>query len=196
MRAAGSRRRRSHDRMSGHIAIGAHRCLIACNVQAGESVPELLQPRPKMRSDRAGQKSSEPSSKSSHTNEYVLRAVSGERSPRRPPTGAEASVQRAEEGREEMKATQKLFDVVAKSENLAELRRQCTAAAKDGMNADFVAAIDAGAAEITSALTSLRSSIPPPPQRRRGRHRRLPCRGQGPCRTSPLFLSPSRGRPR
>jgi hypothetical protein len=34
-----------------------------------------------------------------------------------------------------------------------------------------------GAAEITSALTSLRSSIPPPPQRRRGRHRRLSCRG-------------------
>ncbi len=43
-----------------------------------------------------------------------------------------------------MKATQKLFDVVAKSENLAELRRQRTTAAKDGMNADFVAAIDAG----------------------------------------------------
>jgi hypothetical protein len=29
--------------------------------------------------------------------------------------------------------------------------------------------------------TSLHSSIPPPPQRRRGRHRGLPCRGSGPC---------------
>src|SRR5208337_3269424 len=37
-RAARSRRRRSHDRISGRIAIGAHRCIIVGDVQPLYSV--------------------------------------------------------------------------------------------------------------------------------------------------------------
>jgi hypothetical protein len=50
-----------------------------------------------------------------------------------------------------MKINPKLFDGVAKSENLAELRRQRAAAAKDPANADFVAAIDARVSELNAA---------------------------------------------
>jgi hypothetical protein len=50
-----------------------------------------------------------------------------------------------------MKANPKLFDAVAKSENLADLRRQRAAAAKDRVNADFIAAIDARVAELKAA---------------------------------------------
>jgi hypothetical protein len=50
-----------------------------------------------------------------------------------------------------MKINPKLFDGVAKSENLVELRRQRAAAAKDPANADFVAAIDVRVAELGAA---------------------------------------------
>ena len=47
-----------------------------------------------------------------------------------------------------MKANAKRFCEVAKSENVAELRRQRAAAAKDPASAEFVEAIDAGVAEL------------------------------------------------
>jgi hypothetical protein len=50
-----------------------------------------------------------------------------------------------------MKINPKLFEGVAKSENLVELRRQRAAAAKDPANAVFVAAIDARVAELSAA---------------------------------------------
>ena len=65
--------------------------------------------------------------------------------------GAAQPIRRAQEMDDQMKANTKLFNAVARSENLAELRHQRAAATKDPENADFVAAIDARVAEIGAA---------------------------------------------